>query len=69
MQRIPVNSSNLASVGYDQTSKVLEIEFHRGGIYQYLDVPEIEYRGLMQADSHGTYFRVNIRDRYRCNRL
>jgi len=39
MKRQPVESSNLASVGYDAARQILEIEFNHGGIYQYYDVP------------------------------
>jgi hypothetical protein len=56
MLRTPVTSSNLASVGYDPTNRVLEIEFLSGSIYQYFNVPENIYSGLMQAGSHGSYF-------------
>ncbi|BET57741.1 KTSC domain-containing protein [Geobacter sp. 60473] len=56
MERIPVSSSNLASVGYDASSAVLEVEFNHGGIYQYSGVPEEIYHSLMSAGSHGTYF-------------
>ena len=56
MLRTPVTSSNLASVGYDPTNRVLEIEFLSGPIYQYFNVPENIYSGLMQAGSHGSYF-------------
>lgn len=38
MKRIPVSSSNLASVGYDEISQALEIEFLHGGVYQYFGV-------------------------------
>jgi len=61
MKRERVDSSNLASVGYDAENKILEIEFNHGGVYQYLDVPEGEYEGLMNASSHGTYFDRNIK--------
>jgi hypothetical protein len=53
MNRIPVASSNLESVGYENGT--LEIRFHTGGIYQYLNVPEHLYQGLMMAASKGTY--------------
>ncbi len=43
MDRTPVSSSNLASVGYDSESMVLEIEFLNGSVYQYFDAPENEY--------------------------
>lgn len=61
MERLRVSSSNLASVGYDETNEILEIEFNHGGIYQYFDVPSSVYEGLMNASSHGTYFDSNIK--------
>lgn len=64
MLRINVSSSNIASVGYDATSQVLEIEFHSGGIYQYFSVPQLEHAGFMNASSHGTYFHEHIKDVY-----
>ena len=56
MERVPVSSSNLASIGYDHSTAVLEIEFNHGGVYQYVGVPSEIYEGLMNAGSHGTYF-------------
>jgi hypothetical protein len=61
MNRVPVQSSNLASVGYDSGNMVIEIEFHSGGIYQYFNVPEHIHQGLMNAGSKGTYFNQNIK--------
>ena len=63
MNRIPVESSNLKSVGYEDN--VLEIEFLDGGVYQYFDVPAALYEGLIQADSAGKYFWANIRGAFR----
>jgi hypothetical protein len=45
MQRIPVSSTDLRSVGYAPESSVLEIEFNSGGIYQYSRVPASVYQG------------------------
>lgn len=64
MKRQSVESSNLASVGYDTKSQVLEVEFKHGGVYQYFDVPENVYEDLMNADSHGKYFVANIKNNY-----
>ena len=69
MKRISVDSSNLASVGYDEENKILEIEFNHGGIYQYFDVPKDEYDALMNASSLGSYFYHNIRDDYEFDKL
>ena len=61
MNRTPVESSNLASVGYDESSHTLEVEFNHGGIYQYFDVPISVYQELMAAGSHGQYFAQNVK--------
>ncbi|MBP9819168.1 KTSC domain-containing protein [Candidatus Woesebacteria bacterium] len=64
MQRIPVNSSNIAAIGYDPDSSILEIEFNDGSIYQYFGVPELVHQELMDAGSHGKYFAQNIKNDY-----
>lgn len=69
MERTPVTSTNLCSVGYDTDNQVLEIEFNSGAMYQYANVPLYEYEGLLNADSKGTYFNANIKKRYSYVRL
>lgn len=59
MQRTRVASSNISSIGYDQATQVLEVEFNNGSIYQYFNVSRGIYQGLMKASSHGSYL-----DRY-----
>jgi hypothetical protein len=61
MERTSVNSSNIASIGYDGRSQTLEVEFNSGSIYQYFQVPESLYQGLMRASSHGSYFDAYIK--------
>ncbi|WP_337063536.1 KTSC domain-containing protein [Raoultella ornithinolytica] len=61
MNRQPVSSSNLHSVGYDHATSTLEIAFHSGGIYQYSRVPSIVYTALMNASSKGQYFDALIK--------
>lgn len=65
MQRTSVDSSNIASIGYDENSITLEIEFHNGGIYQYFDVPVGIYQGIMGAGSKGQYFAQHIKGFFR----
>lgn len=69
MKRQPVESSNLASVGFDKDNEILEIEFNHGGVYQYFEVPAEEYEALMNAGSHGSYFHQNIKDVYDFQKL
>lgn len=61
MNRTAVSSSNLRSVGYDASTKTLEVEFKDGSVYQYRDVAQSIYEGLMAAQSHGSYFDANIK--------
>jgi len=65
MIRQPVSSTDIRSIGYDPESKILEIEFHSGGIYQYFEVPPSVYSGLMSASSHGKYFHQHVKNIYR----
>lgn len=55
MERTPVQSSSVSSVGYDRDSSTLEIEFLNGSIYQYFGVPESIFDGLMNAPSKGKF--------------
>lgn len=65
MNRTSVQSSNVASVGYDAGTLTLEVEFTNGTIYLYFDVPEVEYHNLIGAESVGKYLNQNIKNSYR----
>lgn len=67
MNRTPVRSSNIASVGYENGT--LEIAFVDSGVYQYFNVPEHVYQGLMSAASKGRYFHDRIKDRYQTRKV
>jgi len=69
IHRSQVTSSALLSVGYDNKSSTLEIEFHNHSIYRYYDVPESVYNELMQASSPGKYFNNKIKGVYRYERI
>lgn len=69
MNRQPVSSSNIGSIGYDEDSQTLEIEFLNGGVYQYFDVPQHIYEELMSADSQGQYLAQNIKGAYRYSKV
>lgn len=69
MNRQPVSSSNVRSVGYDSASSTLEVSFHDGGVYQYFGVPSTVYAGLMAAASKGGYLHRYIKGRYRYSKV
>ena len=68
MERQEVASSSIDAIGYDETTRTLEIEF-RTSVYQYEDVPEDVYEDLMEVDSKGRYFHECIRDVYSYSRV
>ena len=61
MRRERVNSSGVISVGYDDWSKTLEIEYPGGGVYGYAHVPEVLYRDLLAAESKGRFVNLYIK--------
>lgn len=65
MQRKSVQSSQIASIGYDPATKKLEIEFNRSGaIYLYDDVPKEVHDRLITAESIGKAFGAEIKGKY-----
>lgn len=69
MQRQPVSSSNIASIGYHPVNHVLEVEFLNGSIYHYYAVPPAVYERLMGAASHGQYLNAHIKGTFRYERV
>jgi hypothetical protein len=67
--RKAVESSNLTSIGYDARLKILEVEFHSGGVYRYREVPKEVFAAFMAADSKGRYFTAHVRNEYRFERM
>jgi hypothetical protein len=64
MRRQRVESTTVRSVGYQRRSRILEIEFQSGAVYQYVDVPARVYEEFWKAESKGKYFNCEIRDAY-----
>jgi hypothetical protein len=62
LQTVTVESSALAKVAYDHQRATLQVEFRDGAVYQYFDVPVLNYHGLLQANSKGDYFNRHIRN-------
>ncbi len=69
MRRERLDSSSVASAGYDAATRVLEVEFRNGGVYQYLEVPDEEFEGFITAPSKGRYLNTEIKARYPSRRL
>ena len=64
IKRTPVQSSNVASVGYSRELHALEVEFTRGAIYRFLNVPPSIHRELLAAESKGHFIAEKLRGKY-----
>jgi len=65
MERTPLASSSVASVGYDDATRVLEIEFKSGRIYQFEEVPRGVFDWLLRTPNKGSYVARMINGKYR----
>jgi hypothetical protein len=61
MEKHKTESSVIGAVGH---SRVLEIQFESGRVYQYFNVPEDVYEEMLNSDSKGKYFNSHIRGKY-----
>jgi hypothetical protein len=61
---IPVESSMVDSVGYDEGRRLLQVMFTSGQVYCYEGVPPEVFRDLLEAESKGRYMRAYIIDVY-----
>ena len=69
MNKQPVSSSLVKSIGYDRQTETLEIEFGSGRVYQYYGVPDNLHNEIMQTPSKGQFFNTYIRDQYPYSRV
>lgn len=69
MNRQPVKSSNIKSVGYDATRRALEIEFQSGQIHEYANVPPEKHQALIKAKSVGQFFHRAIRSKHKSKQV
>lgn len=65
--REPVNSSNIASLGYDETTRTMEAEFYGrrnqpNKVFRYHPITPDGYKELFNAESIGSYFNTHIKN-------
>jgi hypothetical protein len=66
MDRDVVDSSMIESIGYDQSTGTVEVEFRSNKqIWQYYDVPESTYNDVRAAGSLGKAFNAMIKKHFR----
>jgi KTSC domain-containing protein len=64
VERITVESKAIASVGYDDETQTLLIEFRSNSTYRYLDVPRSVFEWLLRTPNKGVFVARQITGRY-----
>jgi hypothetical protein len=59
------DSSMISAYGYDAENEILDLAFHRTGVYRYYEVPNEVFQQLHRSSSKGSYIRDLIIDQYR----
>ncbi len=69
IEKIPVVSSNIEAIGYDEDTSTLRVWFSNGSTYEYSNVPVLEFEQLKLAPSIGSYLARNIKGNYPYSRV
>jgi len=68
-EMIPVDSSLIESVGYEEESRKLYVKLHSGPSYVYEEVGPEMYQELLAAPSVGRFFLNEIKGVYPAKKL
>lgn len=69
IERIKVESSNIESIGYEEETKILIVEFKSGSAYSYAGVPSIVFKKMLESDSKGRFLNNNIKPIFLATKL
>lgn len=65
VNRAPVKSGAVKSIGYDPATKIMEVEFVSGSVYRYHDVPAEAHAEIVSSKSIGGALNaVRIRENF-----
>ncbi len=62
---LPIDSSVISHVDYDDIRQEMRIVFTSNSIYTYVGVTPDLYKEFLAAESKGIFFNTRIRDKYR----
>jgi hypothetical protein len=62
------DSSNVAAIGYEPSTRELHVTFRSGKTYTYYDVPQATVDSLKASDSIGRYLAGNISGVYQARK-
>ena len=66
---VAVESRNITYLGYNEENKVLAVEFLRGPVYVYKEVPKSTYEELLASEALDDYFDKNVKNGFANKRV
>ncbi len=69
MKRIKIESDCIISIGYNETSRTLEVEYKNGSVYQYFDIGVEVYNRIKNERLHSEYFREEVVPNYEYEKI
>jgi hypothetical protein len=70
MRWAALESKMLSAAAYDDSKQVLYLRFRNTGqVYRYFEFTAADNQAFLSADSKGRFFRSQIRDHYRYDRM
>jgi hypothetical protein len=70
MRWLTLESKMLSAVAYDSSKQLLYLRFRNtGDVYRYFHFPAAEYQAFLGAESKGRFFRSQVRDHFRYERM
>jgi len=57
-------STVVAGIKYNPRTRILQVEFVSGSIYEYIKVDEKVYQELKSSSSKGTFLNIHIKGNY-----
>ena len=69
MEMVPVSSSQISAIGYEQETLKAQVRFTNGSLYEYDDVPKSTIDAVMGADSVGKAFNLLMKYGFNYRRI
>jgi hypothetical protein len=61
MEMIKVDSSQIEEIGFDPETKIMNVMFKGGAVYEYYDFSDKFFEEFLKAKSKGKFFFKNVR--------
>lgn len=65
IERKPVKSHTILTMGFDDLTKRLQVEFRNKSVYTYYDVPKFIYERALTKNSINSYLNKTVYNHYK----